>query len=68
LRSPDLFPGVILGPGYRQACPLALAEPAPERADRCQLHQRVLLLAREQFERIPDQRRQFQRDSLSSEG
>src|SRR6266516_6406499 len=44
LRSPDLLPGVVLGPGYQQACRLALAEPAPERTDRCQLDQRVLLL------------------------
>lgn len=57
LRSPDLLPAVVLRPGYRQASPLALAEPAPKRTDRRQLHQRVLLLAREQFERIPDQRR-----------
>src|SRR6266566_7006429 len=55
LRSPDLLPAVVLGPGYQQACRLALAEPAPERTDRRQLRQRVLLLAREQFERIPDQ-------------
>jgi hypothetical protein len=45
-----------------------LAEPAAERAKRGQAQERVLLLAPEQCEGITDQRRQFQRDSLSSEG
>jgi hypothetical protein len=68
LRPADLLPAVVLGPGRRQGRPLLLAEPAAERAKRGQAQERVLLLAPEQCEGITDQRRQFQRDSLSSEG
>ncbi len=68
LRPADLLPAVVLSPGRRQGGPLLLAEPAAERAERGQAQERVLLLAPEQCEGITDQRRQFQRDSLSSEG
>jgi hypothetical protein len=68
LGGADLLPGVLLDPGRRQAQPLAPAEPAAEGADRGQLHERVLLLPREQLEHVPDQRRQAQRHSLSSDG
>jgi hypothetical protein len=67
LRPADLLPAVVLGPSRRQRRPLLLAEPAAERAERGQAQERVLLLA-EQSEGVTDQRRQFQRESLSSEG